>query len=282
MKLGYCTWGMMTVPIEEAVPAIAGIGYTGIEIAVTPGFFTELTTLDASRRAMIRQLLDDHDLVLTAVAGHVAMVELDPVAHETNMQRLRGCIDLVADLSNASETPTVCSCVRGRPQFFEERKILLAERVRGIGEYAGARGVVLAIEPHTGTTLDTPDKVEWLMRQVDHPAVKVNFDISHFDVMGYEIEQCVPQMVPYSVHTHVKDERGRYPDHEFLTPGEGPFDYVRYLRAMDAAGYQGYVMVEVSKMVQRRPDYDPFFHAKLAYWTLDKAFKVAGLDRDDV
>jgi len=52
--------------------------------------------------------------------------------------------------------------------------------------------------------------------------------------------------------------------------------------AMDEAGYQGYVVIEVSNMVQRRPDYGPFFHAQLGYWTLDKAFKVAGLARDDV
>jgi len=80
------------------------------------------------------------------------------------------------------------------------------------------------------------------------------------------------------VHTHVKDQRGLYPDFEFLTPGEGPFDFVRYLKAMQAAGYDGFITAEVSVQVQRRADYDPFFHAQLAYWTLYKAFQVAGIE----
>ena len=36
------------------------------------------------------------------------------------------------------------------------------------------------------------------------------------------------------------------PNHEFLIPGEGEMDYVRYLRAMDQAGYDGHIVVEIS------------------------------------
>ena len=39
--------------------------------------------------------------------------------------------------------------------------------------------------------------------------------------------------VPVTVFTHIKDERGTAPNHEFLIPGEGDFDYARYLRAME-------------------------------------------------
>jgi hypothetical protein len=53
---------------------------------------------------------------------------------------------------------------------------------------------------------------------------------------------------------------------------------VHYLKAMQDAGYTGFVTVEVSIMVQNRPQYDPFFHAQLAYWTLRKAFYVAGIE----
>ena len=82
------------------------------------------------------------------------------------------------------------------------------------------------------------------------------------------------------MHTHVKDQRGLWPNHEFLTPGEGPFDYVEYLRAMDAAGYQGFIMAEVSFMRQAKADYEPFVHAAFAYRVLDYAFQAAGVSRD--
>ena len=85
--------------------------------------------------------------------------------------------------------------------------------------------------------------------------------------------------MPYSVHTHIKDERGIAPDHEFLIPGEGDMDYVKYLRLMDQAGYHGYVAVEISLMVQTRPDYDALAAATQSYAVVSKAFEEAGIER---
>jgi sugar phosphate isomerase/epimerase len=58
MRISYCTWGMRNVDIEEALPAVAQIGYQGIELAVTPAYPTDLDTLDAVRRRRIAALLD--------------------------------------------------------------------------------------------------------------------------------------------------------------------------------------------------------------------------------
>jgi sugar phosphate isomerase/epimerase len=69
------------------------------------------------------------------------------------------------------------------------------------------------------------------------------------------------------------------PDFEFLIPGEGEMDYPRYLRAMAGAGYNGHIVVEVSKMVQARPDYDPLAAATQSYEVLAAAFETAGISR---
>ena len=37
MKLGYSSWGMPTVPIDQAIRYLAELGYDGIEICVLPG-----------------------------------------------------------------------------------------------------------------------------------------------------------------------------------------------------------------------------------------------------
>ena len=93
------------------------------------------------------------------------------------------------------------------------------------------------------------------------------------------MEPVIAQLAPHSRHTHVKDERGIAPNHEFLIPGEGEMDYPRYLRAMDRAGYDGHIVVEISVMVQRRPDYDPLAAATRSYEVLAKAFNEAGVER---
>ncbi len=277
MRIGYCTWGMMKVPIEEVIPAVAMIGYSGIELAVTPGWPTDLDTLDAPKRKQIMSLLADYNLVLTAVAGHTSMAEEDGEKNMANLQRLRRTIDLAAELAQPGETPIVASLIGGREDEWEDKRQLIAGRVSHLGDYAASQGVILAVEPHCGTSFDMPEKATWLMKQVDHPAVRLNFDISHFDIRGITIAECAPRIVPWSVHTHVKDQRGRYPDHEFMTPGSGPFDFVEYLTEMHTAGYTGFIGMEVSVMVQRKPGYDPFVDAALGYYALRHAFNEAGV-----
>lgn len=277
MRIGYCSWGMMTVDIEEVIPAVAKIGYQGLELAVTPRWPTELYSLDADKRRCIAELLRQYHLVLMGVAGHASMCEDDPDKNAANMKRLRDSIDLAAELRQEGEPPIMASLVGGRDDEWDTKKALLAERVHALGDYAAAHGAILAVEPHCGTALDLPEKALWLMEALNHPAVRLNFDISHFDIRGIGIDDCVPQMVPWSVSTHVKDQRGIYPNHEFLTPGSGLFDFVHYLTAMHRAGYTGFIGMEVSVMVQRKPGYDPFVDAALGYYALLHAFNESGV-----
>jgi inosose dehydratase len=280
MRISYCTWGMKEIDIEDTIPAIAKIGYQGIELAVTPGWPTALHTLSLAKRRRIAELLDTYGLVLSAVAGHTSMCEDDPNRNRAHMQRLRDTIDLTADLAQEGEQPVMVSLIGGPIDAWDAHRYVVAERIHALGEYAVQRGVMVAVEPHSGTSFDTPAKALWLMKEVNHPAVRLNFDISHFDIIGIGIDECVLPMAPWSVHTHVKDQRGRYPNHEFLTPGSGPFDFAHYLRAMHKAGYTGFIGMEVSVMVQRKPRYDPFVDAALGYYALLHAFNASGVPLD--
>jgi sugar phosphate isomerase/epimerase len=277
MQIAYCTWSMMNTPIEEGLPVIAKIGYTGIELAVTPRFATDLYTLDAAKRRRIAELLDEYQIVLAAIAGHTTVCEEDPEKHAANMQRLRDTIDLADELRQEGRTPAVVSLVGGHEDDWGRLRNLVAERVVELGDYAASKDVIYAPEMHSGTSMDLPRKALWLLEQVNHPYVKLNFDISHCEIVGMPTEEACNAMAPHSVFTHVKDQRGLYPHHEFLTPGAGPSDYVRYLKAMDAAGYTGFIGMEVSVMVQRKPGFDPFVDAALGYYALLRAFNESGV-----
>ena len=279
MKLGYSTWGMPKVPIDRALEHLSSLGYDGVELTVIPGYTTELSTLDAEERGRIKRLFRQYRLALPAIAAHSSLLESDPDRHAANVGWLKSAIDLAVDLTPGTDPPAVNTTPGGRPDGWEETREVLVERTQELLEYASARGVTLAMEPHVGACIDRPDRMVWLIERVDSPFLKVNFDISHFDVMGMAIEDTVPVLAPLSIHTHVKDQRGRHPDFEFLIPGEGPFDYVRYLEAMRSAGYTGFITVEVSMMVQRRTDYDPYAAADLSYRTLSSAFEKAGIER---
>ena len=280
MKIGYSTWGMPTVPVDTAISHIADLGFDGIELTIIPRFTTELSTLDAAERKRIASLLKQHNLALPAIAAHSSLLETDPDAHAKNMWRLKGGVDLAVELAQRDELPAVNTTTGGKPEEWEIKKDFLAERVGELVDYGASRGVTIAMEPHIGAIIDTPEKVLELLEIVNSPYLKVNFDISHFDIIGIPTEETVSALAPVSAHTHVKDQRGIAPDFEFLIPGEGTFDYVGYLKAMQAHGYDGFITAEVSFMVQARANYDPLAAATLSYETLSKAFVDAGIDRD--
>ena len=279
MKLGYSTWGMPTVPIDTAISHIKSLGYDGIELTIIPRFTTELSTLDAAERSRIASLLKEHELALPAIAAHSSLLEIDPDAHAKNMWRLKGGVDLAVALAQGDALPAVNTTPGGKPEEWDTKKDFLAERVGELVDYGAAKGVTIALEPHIGAIIDTPEKVLELLEIVNSPYLKVNFDISHFDIVGMPTEETVAALAAVSAHTHVKDQRGIAPDFEFLIPGEGTFDYVDYLKAMQAHGYDGFITAEVSFMVQAREDYDPLAAATLSYETLSKAFIDAGIER---
>ena len=279
MKLGYSTWGMPKVPVEIAIRHISKLGFDGVELTVIPGYTTELSTLNSSERKRIAKLLKDHHLQLSAISAHSNLLATDKEAYQQNMCRLKGGVDLAVDLAEDNIMPAVNTTPGGSPNQWEELKSFLVERIGELLDYAKSRGVTIAMEPHIGAIIDTPDKMCECLDLVDSPYFKVNFDISHFDVVGFNIEETVTALAPHSIHTHVKDQRGHHPDFEFLIPGEGDFDYITYLKEMQKCNYDGFITVEVSMMVQQRKDYDPLAAATLSYQTLSHAFAAASIDR---
>jgi inosose dehydratase len=279
MLLGYSTWGMPDLPIDTIVPHLAGLGFDAIEIGVLPRFTTALDKLDAAERLRIPRLLQSQGLQLSAVSAYLNLMEQEVEQFAQHAAYVKRTIDLAVEWAQAGKPPVVISGFGGQPGDLVTQQKQLVDRLNTLGDYAQARGVTLAVEHHVGAAVETPDQVVDIMQQVASPAVRINFDISHFNVMGIPIEDSVSKMAPYAAHTHVKDERGLAPQYEYLIPGEGNFDYVRYLKAMQTHGYRGFVSTEISVMVQRRPNYDPLATATRSYAVLSQAFTNAGITR---
>jgi inosose dehydratase len=270
---------MPALPIEVTLDHVATLGFDGIELTVVPGYSTELSRLDVPERRRIRRLLDRHRLALPSIAVHRDLVVEDPEQWSANLASLHAAIDLAVELAGTEGVPVINNLAGGKSGEFDRQRGRLVKRLGQVLDYAAPRGVTIALEPHVSTILESPITTKQIIEEIDSPYLRVQFDISHFDVLGYTIEETVPVLAPLAVHTHVKDQRGRAPEHEFLIPGEGPFDYVRYLKAMRQAGYKGFITGEVSVMVQRRRDYDPLNATTKTYQTLARAFEEAGIRR---
>lgn len=279
MKLSYSTWGMPHVPIEAAVAHCASLGFDGLELAVIPGWSTDAAGLDGAERRRIRDLYDHHGLDICGLSGNVSLLADTEEAHRDAIDRFHSYLELAAELQHSADHLIVTTTSAGKAEAWDARRQELVDILGQVAEHAAGLGVRVGIEPHVGTALRTPYDVLWVVREVDHPALTVHFDISHFNVQGLDMDDVVATLAPHSLHTHVKDERGIVPNHQFLIPGEGDMNYVRYLRAMAAAGYTGHIVVEISIMVQDRPNFDALAAATQSYQVLSHAFDEAGIAR---
>jgi sugar phosphate isomerase/epimerase len=280
VKLGFSTWSTKELPLDETIRHLARIGYDGIEIAVNPGWTGHVDDLDAPERKRIRALLDDTGIELSAlVSGHRNQVA-ERAEYEQSTERYQRELDLALEWAKPGLVPSMDVAIGGTSDQWEQLKELIVERVAETVALSAERGVVVALEPHSGQAVDTPQRMLYVIEHVSSPYCRVNFDISHFNVYGMPIEETIPLLAPHTEHTHIKDERGRFPNHEFLIPGEGDFDYVKYLRLMHDHGYNGHISPEISLMVQRRPSYDAVAAMEQTYRVVADAFERSGVPRE--
>ena len=281
LRLAFSAWAMRDLPLEQQIAIVRDAGYVGICLVSDDRFapLDALRTTAAERRAL-RAQLDAAGLSLTAIAGHANLLEPDAEVRRRSMDRVRAGLDLALDLAGSAGPPPLVSMGQGKPESYESDRFALAERFGELAQHAGKTGGILALEPHVGQAMDQPEKIVWLMQAVGSPYFRLTLDNSHFEVMGRDMDEYLPQLLPYTVHTDLKDQRGRSPNHEFLVPGEGDFAYARYLRALHDGGYRGYLTVEISVMVQRRRDYDPTEVAARSFRTVVAAAGEAGVPLD--
>jgi sugar phosphate isomerase/epimerase len=278
LRLAFSAWAMRQLPLDQQLALVQRAGYVGICL-VSDGRLGPLDAVRITRaeRRDLRARLEAAGLALTAIAGHANPLEPDPDLLRQNLHRIRAGLDLAADLAGPDGPPPLVTMGYGTPETYQTDRVLLAERFAELARHAATTGGVVALEPHVGQAMDQPEKIVRLMHAVGSPHFRLNLDNSHFEVMGRDMDEYLPQLVPYAVHTDLKDQRGRSPDHEFLVPGEGDSSYPRYLRALRSAGYAGFLTVEISVMVQRRPDYDPAEVAARSFRTLVEAADEAGV-----
>lgn len=268
------------MPLADVLRELDRVGYDGVEIATNVNWTGSLETLDAAARREVGHILRDTGLELSAlVSGHRNQVaERD--AFVKAIERYQRELDLALEWATPGVVPAMDVAVGGRSAEWESLKPLIVERVGETVALSAERGITVALEPHVGQAIDTPAKMLWVIEQVGSPHCRVNFDISHFNVQGMPPDETVPLMVPYTAHVHIKDERGLYPNHQYLIPGEGEFDYVHYLRLMHRYGYTGHISPEISVMVQDRPNYDAVAAMEQTYRVVADAFEQAAVPRE--
>lgn len=274
IRLGYGNYGMRDVNIDNILSTIKGIGYETIEITAADGWPTSPDVLNKSDRLILRNKINNLGFPPPAILALLPLCQ-SRISHVELLRKFRIICRFARDLS-WTDSPTIVTTTLGaNSSEWESRQDQILEMLIQFGDIARDFKVILAIEPHVGGAIDSPEKANWLMKQVNHESLKLNFDISHFHLQGMDMVYSAELCLPYTKHIHIKD--GYYDQTgavQFLLPGEGNLNLTEYLKILVNHKITLSVTVEVSGMIWNRSDYNPWETMQKSYTALNDARKA--------
>lgn len=276
MQLAYSTYALQKIDPLEAIERVVAIGYEALELNVGDAWPTAPSKLAADAREELRDRLQEAGLPSPVLMNLIGLCgQGEDVAKKS--RALVDTCQLAADLDYDGGGRVVTTTLGGQGGDWEAARDSVAERMQPYAAIAADHGVTLAIEAHVGQELDSPEKAVWLVEAVGQESMRLNFDHSHFHVLGMDLQHCVDLCAPYAVHTHLKDGRmvdGRV---QFLLPGDGDLDLEAYFRAVAGAGIDVPITVEVSGQIWQRDDYDPWATAQKSFDSMRAGMAAAGI-----
>ncbi len=277
--LAFGTYGMKTLTTEAALRAIARIGYDGVEPALMPGWPTDPAQMSAADRKTLRRLIGDLGLAVPAMLESLPL-QGTPKGRAANLERLKRAVALGNELVPSSP-PVVDTILGGKTAEWDRVKGRMVAELKDWAKVAEDGRTTVCFKPHAGDAVHSPDRALWLVREVGSPRIRIVYDYSHFYVEGLSLESSLKQLIAYAPFVVVKDSQGTPEKHVYLLPGDGNVDYLAYFRLLKELKYGGFVAVEVSGMIHRKPDYQPVPTADLCYSRLAPLMNRAAIRRPD-
>lgn len=234
------TWVGTKVGLEEGIRKTKEIGFDSYDI------FEDPLDIDDATRQKIKDTCEDAGLpIRSVVCVAFGLVDFNPSVERFTMDRVRAYIDQ-GEFFGARNVLLVIGEYFWDGEVFPNEAIwdMAVERVRTLGEYAGSKGleVVIELEPFSLALVKDVDELARFIREVDHPAVKANADISHLHLSDASFED-VKKLEGMIGHIHLSDCDGEV--HGDLPPGRGVTPIKEYLEAIADTGYSGTVSLEL-------------------------------------
>ncbi len=221
--------------LAEALDGIARAGFRYVELGTGRGEHAHVALeLDADGLRALRELLDAHGLIPSAISGHSDLTTPE------GLDDGKAAVDLCAALG-----VTIMNTSVGGTQSEREDKIAFLRHIFDLADYAAERGVTLALEIH-GDLMATGLLAVALIREINRPNVRINYDTANCMYYGgVRAEDDIATAAPYLAHVHIKDSGGGRREWNFPAVGQGRVDFPRVLRILEAAGYTGPLSVEI-------------------------------------
>jgi sugar phosphate isomerase/epimerase len=246
LRPGYYSTMLSHLPLEEAAILTAKAGYTDLAINGDgiPSSFAPHMTPEMSI-GQCRDLADGvraAGLSIPAISTNFYFFASDEAERQRGLRHVGAMIERAAGIG--VDYVHLCSG-RSTPGKSEaEMMPLFVETMQTVLRKAAEHGVSVGLEscaphmyPQCARYLELADALQPL-------PFFVNFDPSHFQVIGESPVDAVHRLAPLIRHVHIKDAKGRYPDFAFPPLGQGEIDFPALISALRAIGYAGALTIE--------------------------------------
>ncbi len=256
---------------DEMLDWMLGIGYTGTELG--PRSYLGVGA-DAWARLFRRNLA----LVGSFLPLHFAHAET--FASELGWLRDRTLEVKAASPDDSAPFIVLCDALddpdrrRWSGRIAEHPEVVLdraaadafRDRLHRAGEVVRAAGLRAVIHPHAGTHLETDAEIERIVDGLDPSLVGLCLDTGHFAYGGGDPAARIRDYRAVLQHVHIKDfaphvlARVRAADGGlvealkagcFPALGDGATDFGAVVRALRAAGYDGWLVVEQDRSLRK-------------------------------
>jgi sugar phosphate isomerase/epimerase len=255
--LGYGTNGFGDHPLHTALDVLDDVGYDAV--ALTLGFphldpFAPLAVDDVTA-------VRDHLGRMRGGTGAAVVVEtgtrylLDPLHKHRptlvdrdaalRLRFLERAIEIAADLD--ARCVSFFSGILPADAAPADGWARLRDRLPALVEYAGERGVRLAVEPEPGMLVETVDDALRLLGDLGMPPeLGITVDVGHCLVVEPEgVEGALRAAAPYLSNVQLDDMPRTH--HEHRPFGEGSIDLPMVLATLADVGYTGVAAVELPR-----------------------------------
>ncbi|MBT5707669.1 MAG: sugar phosphate isomerase/epimerase [Verrucomicrobia bacterium] len=277
-SLSIGTYGLQMLPLKTAIDLVSKTGYDGIEIAAMPGYPGDPNLLSSEKRKEIKTQRSNLGLRIDAIMAGIVPSE-EPSKRTTNLDRLQQCFDFAQELSTGNHRPLVQTILGGKSD--KKPSDAFIEEIGTWKDLALKNQTVLAIKPHRGHTISSPDQGIKLLRHLGpSPWLRLAFDYSHFAFRNLSIENTIKTSLPWTGYVVLKDAIIREGKIRFALPGATEsWDQAEVIRRFYEGGNRGSFCCEISNHVWKQQNYNPITAIQTSYEAMADAFRRAGVPR---
>ena len=237
VHIGYQSYGWyyfreqhkLNLPLEAILREIKQAGFNHVELC-SPS--EELGT-----PASLRRMLDDAGLTLHALTGRIDGGLIGWTKHRIDFLREIGGEVMVIN----------AGWIKSGEHKTADRYRALADGLEELAEYGQTRRVHVAYHNHLGTIVETPDEIDRLFAMTRK--TKYCIDTGHLAAAAGDVLDVIRRHAGRIVYGHLKDARMNPVTRQFeefvnLGTGNAGVDVSAIVAALEAAGFDGWLMVE--------------------------------------